>query len=193
MTRINRLSNGARPLIGPFVRRSRQCVIVLMLSILAACASTRAPLPTVADVKLERFMGDWYVIAHIPTFIERDAYNAIEHYDLAPDGTIATTFTFRKGSFDGPLKRDQPTGFIVDELHHATWGMQFIWPVKSEFLIAGLDVNYRTTIIARTARDYVWIMARTPVLADAEYAQLVEQVRALGYDTAQLRRVPQRW
>jgi len=103
---------------------------VLACTLLTACASTRSPLPTVADVDLHRFMGDWYVIAHIPTFIERDAYNAIERYDLSPNGTIATTFTFRQGAFDGPAKRYQPTGFVVDQLHHATWGMQFIWPIK---------------------------------------------------------------
>ena len=33
-------------------------------------------------------MGDWYVIANIPTFIERDAFNAIESYELDSDGNI---------------------------------------------------------------------------------------------------------
>ena len=30
-------------------------------------------IPTAAPVDLPRFMGDWYVIANIPTFIEKDA------------------------------------------------------------------------------------------------------------------------
>ena len=37
-------------------------------------------------VDLNRFMGDWYAIAHIPTFIERDAYNAVESYRLTRRG-----------------------------------------------------------------------------------------------------------
>jgi apolipoprotein D and lipocalin family protein len=60
-------------------------------------------------------------------------------------------------------------------------------------LIASLDADYRTTIIARSARDYVWIMARTPALSDSDYARLVEAARVMGYDVNQLRRVPQRW
>lgn len=48
------------------------------------------PINTVASVELRRFMGDWYVIASIPTFIESDAYYAMETYRLADDGTIAT-------------------------------------------------------------------------------------------------------
>jgi apolipoprotein D and lipocalin family protein len=38
------------------------------------------PLQTVEDVDIERFMGDWYVIANIPTSIEKGAHNAIEGY-----------------------------------------------------------------------------------------------------------------
>ena len=46
-----------------------------------------ADMPTVAKVDLPRFMGDWYVIANIPTFIEKGAHNAVESYALDADGT----------------------------------------------------------------------------------------------------------
>ena len=163
------------------------------LGVLLLGGCSTAPRPTITvvpQVDLPRFMGDWYVIAHIPTFIEKDAYNAIERYDLQPDGTIATTFTFRQGAFDGEPKRYTPTGFVRDATH-ARWGMQFVWPIKAEYLIAYLDPGYTQTIIARSARDYVWIMARTPTIPDADYQRHVEQLRAWGYDTAKLRRVPQ--
>ena len=52
---------------------------------------------TVKYVDLERYMGDWYVIANIPTFIEKKATNAIESYKLSDDGTISTTFSFFEG------------------------------------------------------------------------------------------------
>jgi apolipoprotein D and lipocalin family protein len=162
-----------------------------VLGLLTGCASgSRSPIPTVSSVDLSRFMGDWYVIAHIPTFIEKNAYDAVESYALAPDGTIATTFTFREGGPDGPTKRYTPTGFVRDRENNSTWGMQFIWPIKAEFLIASLDAGYTQTIIARNARDYVWIMARTPDIPAADYARHVEQLRAWGYDVSQLRRVP---
>ena len=89
-------------------------------------------LEPVEYVDLERFMGDWYVIANIPTFIEKGAHNAIESYRLTDDGEIATTFRFRDGAFDGPLKVYRPTGFVSDD-NNAIWGMQFLWPIKAEF------------------------------------------------------------
>jgi apolipoprotein D and lipocalin family protein len=136
-------------------------------------------------------MGDWYVIASIPTFLEKEAYGAVESYKLNADGTIATTFTFHKGSLDGPVKTMKPRGFVRDSTN-AVWGMQFVWPVKAEYLIAYVSQGYTETIIARTARDYVWIMARTPTLPASEYQRLVDKVAALGYDTSKLRVVPQR-
>jgi apolipoprotein D and lipocalin family protein len=153
----------------------------------------KEPLPTVPNVDLKRFMGDWYVIAHIPTPIEKQAYNAIERYDLNPDGTIATTFTFRQGAFDGEPKKYTPKGFVRDTVNNSTWGMQFIWPVKAEFLISHLDEGYTQTIVARNARDYVWIMARTPTIPDADYERLVAKLAGWGYDIGTLRKVPQRW
>lgn len=147
----------------------------------------------VSQVDLPRFMGDWYVIAVIPTPIEKQAYNAIERYDLNSDGTIATTFTYYKGAFDGPLKTYKPKGFVVPDTGNAIWGMQFIWPIKADFRIAFLDADYQRTVIARNARDYVWLMARTPEIADADYQEMVNFTQGLGYDVSQLVKVPQSW
>jgi apolipoprotein D and lipocalin family protein len=152
----------------------------------------KKPVSTVSHVDLPRFMGDWYVIASIPTFLEKNAYNAVESYRLDSDGTIATTFTFHRGSFEGPLKTMKPRGWVRDA-SNAVWGMQFIWPIKAEYLIAYLNDDYTATVIARSARDYVWIMARTPTLAPDQYQALVSEVGKMGYDTTQLQLVPQRW
>jgi apolipoprotein D and lipocalin family protein len=171
---------------------ARLAGVVSLAVMLSACASAPT-IPTAKYVDLPRFMGDWYVIANIPTRPERDAYNAIESYKLDPDGSIATTFTFRKGAFDGPEKVMRPRGFVTDDKSNAVWGMQFVWPIKAEYLISHVDAGYTETIIARSSRDYVWIMARKPVLSEADYARLVQMVADLGYDMSKLQKVPQRW
>ncbi len=163
---------------------------VVALLLVSACA-TKPPMPTVESVDLNKFMGDWYVIANIPTFIERDAYNAVESYALDEDGNIPTTFTFNKGGFDGPLKTYKPKGFIKDSSNNSLWGMQFIWPIKADYRIAYLSDDYQQVIIARKARDYVWVMARSPKISDADYQALTAEVEQLGYSLDKLRKVPQ--
>ena len=157
---------------------------------LSACA-TRAPMPTVESVDLKRFMGDWYVIGNIPTFLEGDAYNAVESYALDESGNVPTTFTFNKGGFDGPLKTYKPKGFIKDSKSNALWSMQFIWPFKADYRIVYLSEDYQQTIIGRKARDYVWLMARTPMLSDGDYQAMVRKTQGLGYDISKIRKVPQ--
>ena len=148
---------------------------------------------TVNAVDLTRFMGDWYVIANIPTFLEKDGYNAVESYQLNDDGTIATTFTYRKGSFEGKEKTYRPKGFVKDTASNALWGMRFIWPFKADYRIVYLDADYSKTIIGRSKRDYVWIMARQPEISPAEFDELIEFAGSIGYDTSKIKTVPQRW
>ncbi len=148
---------------------------------------------TAEFVDLTRFMGDWYVIGNIPTFIETEAFNAVETYALNADGTVATTFAFNAGDFDGKRKTYHPKGFIRPGTGNAIWGMQFIWPFKAEYRVLYVDADYQTTIIGRSARDYLWIMSRQPAIPEERFAELLRRVEADGYDVGKLRRVPQKW
>lgn len=159
---------------------------------LIGCTS-HPPMPTVEHVNINRFMGDWYVIANIPTFIETEAHNAVESYRLNEDGTVATTFSFNDGGFDGEKKIYRPKGFILDTTTNATWGMQFIWPVKADYRVVYLNEDYSQTIIGRKKRDYVWIMARTPQVPDSDYQNLIQVIANLGYDVSKINKVPQQW
>jgi len=164
-----------------------------LLLAMTGCASQSPTMPTVDHVDLDRFMGDWYVIANIPTAIEKGAHNAVESYRLDDDGTIATTFTFRDGSFDGPEKAYHPRGFVRDGGSNAVWGMQFVWPIKAEYLVVYLDEAYSKTVIGRSKRDYVWIMAREPRMAESDYREILAYLSELGYDVSSIEKVPQRW
>ena len=168
-------------------------VLLPLLGTTGCSTISHPPLKTVAAVDLPRFMGDWYVIANIPTFIEKGAHNAVETYRLESDGTIDTVFTFRAGGFDGPRKRYNPRGFVLDHESNAVWGMQFIWPIKADYRIVWLTPDYTQTVIAREARDYVWIMARTPQIAETDYRAILAFLEAQGYDVTRIQLVPQRW
>ena len=159
---------------------------------LAGCASY-PPMPGVKKVDLDRFMGEWYVIASIPTRFEKNIYNAVERYDRLGPRKIQTTFSYRKGGFDGEQGKMEPIGFVKADESNALWGMQFVWPFKADYRIVYLDPDYRNTVIGRIKRDYVWIMSRKPQLSETEFQELVQRVEELGYDISKLSRVPQRW
>jgi apolipoprotein D and lipocalin family protein len=163
------------------------------LGVIGCHTATQKPIETVEQVDLERFMGKWYVIANIPTFLEKNAYNAVESYELAENGTVKTTFSYRKGGFEGEVKRYHPTGFIEDTDSNAVWGMQFIWPIKADYRVIYLNEDYTQTVIGRNKRDYVWVMARSPSIPEEDFQRIVDGLDEQGYDVAKLQRVPQKW
>jgi apolipoprotein D and lipocalin family protein len=182
-----------------FIRRPKRLAALLCLILAGGCASPNTP-PLVAidrRVDLERFMGDWYVIGFIPVNIpfvsEAGAHNGVESYRLNDEGIIETTYTFRKGGFDGPEKRMTPKGWVHNAETNAEWRMQFLWPFEAAYLIVYLDEDYQRTIIGVPDRKYVWIMSRDPELSDADYNELLDYVARIGYDRDKVQRVPQRW
>ena len=174
---------------------TRWLAIVLASTTLAACATApfdpMPPLVLAPRVDLPRFMGDWYVIANIPTFLEKGAHNAKDHYELLPDGTIATTFTFNADAPNGPRKHYESRGYVLDPVSNAVWGQQYVWPVKADYRISYVSDDYRIAVITREKRDYVWIMARTPSISEGDFSRMVAFVGSQGYDPGKLERVPQ--
>lgn len=157
--------------------------------IIGCSSAPMLPLPRAQNIDLQQFMGDWYVIANKPTFLEKNAYNALESYAMNDDGTIATTFSFNKNSFDGERVSYHPQGFVNSE-DNSQWGMQFIWPIKAEYIIAYVSPDYQQTIIARSNRDYVWIMARNPIISDETYNHLINLCVEMGYRKSDIRKIP---
>lgn len=166
--------------------------------LLSGCASN--PLPPLTGMRepldLPRFMGDWYVLAFIPIdlpFIsEKDAYNGMESYRLTADGTIETTYTFRDGSFDGPAKRMTPHARVANPPVNTEWKMKFFWFLPAgDFLIIDRDEAYTRTVITVPDRRWVWVMARTPSLPDAEFDAMLAVLTKNGFDMSKLRNVPQ--
>ena len=170
----------------------KSLVLGLATLLMAACQSNQQPPLELADeVNIPRFMGDWYVIATIPTPFEKQAYNAVESYRYADSGYVDTRFTYNKGSFDGPEKTMHAKGFVRPEGNGAIWGMQFVWPFKADYRVIYLDDDYSVTIIGRRARDYLWIMARAPALPPEQLDMLLAFCETQGYDLSGLRMVPQ--
>ncbi len=175
------------------INPSKKHLLAVLLAVLACGCATAPRLQTARNVDIHKFMGKWYVIACIPVFIEAKAYNEVEEYRLLEDGSIDTVLTFNQGSFDGPIKRYNPRGFVKDKVHNSTWAMQFIWPFKTEYLITHLSEDYTQTVIGRNKRDYVWLMARTPEIPQEDYDRIMKELADQGYDMKKIRKVPQKW
>lgn len=166
--------------------------LFLVLLILLVSCKEKA-METVPYVDLEKFMGDWYVIAIIPNFMEKSAVNGIESYRLVSPDEVEINYRFSKEKLGGEVKHLTARAFIHDQITKAEWRVQFFWPIKFPYLIIDLAEDYRYTAIGVPNRKYVWIMSRTPEMQQTDYIKVLGRLAELGYDTARIRKMPQVW
>ena len=171
-----------------------RALLLLSMLLLTACAVrpvADSTVPLAPNVELPRYMGDWYLIAHIPTSRDTEAHNAVENYTLNADGSIATTYTNRLGGFDGKPKLMTPTMYVVPG--NALWAVRFgwYWPFLYEYRIAHLEPDYSVTIVARSKKDFLWLFSRKAQMSEQELARYTKLIGSWGYDTSKLMRVPQ--
>ena len=164
--------------------------------LVVGCASEPAmkPVTLVPKVDLPRFMGDWYVIANIPTFLEKGAHNAKDSYTLCdPDGTIPDDFQFQRRRRRRPEKKLRLRAAIVMDsgCPMRSGDSSTSGPSRPTTASRTCRTTITQTVITREKRDYVWIMARTPTIPETDLARLIAFVGTQGYDTTKLQRVPQ--
>jgi len=151
----------------------------------------KPPLRTVPHVDLERYMGDWYVIAIIPWFFEKNNVGTMDIYRLLPDGRIEITYRYHRKNLENPPREMKGTARVVNTETNAEWRVRFLWPFEAPFLIIDLAEDYRYTVIGYPSRDLVWIMARKTYLSDQDYQGILERLKGQGYDVERIEKVPQ--
>ena len=173
------------------MKKSFSLILIVVVSLVVFQSCKKYPsIRSAESVELDAFMGDWYVVANIPTFIEKGAHNAVESYSRGDDNKINTVFTFNKDKPKGVLKKYEPTGFVQDDDSNAIWKMQFVWPFKSEFIIVYVNQGYKYTIIGRSKRDYLWIMSRQPKIPPKDLEKLVNIAVEEGYNRDLIQYIP---
>lgn len=174
--------------------RSRALVALSLLAcvLVAGCASSGPPLQRPAAVDLDRFDGEWYVIANIPYFAERGNVDARVQYLPRDDGRFDDIYIYRDGSFDAPEERREGIAWIRDPGRNTQWTSRFVWPFTFDFDVLHVDAQYAHMLLGHPSRDYAWVMAREPSVDDATWRELMARLEAQGFDPGRLERVPQR-
>ena len=180
-------------------------LLALACGTLFSCSS-RPPLQTVDSVDLDRYMGIWYVNAHIPSGIEKDCTNAVEFYekglpsDPGPAGArkVNNLFTCRnESSVSDQFSHRTPDevklhahGWVVNERTNAEWNVRFFWPVSLGYYVLYVSPDYSEIVVGHPSRDFLWIMSRSSRMPRARIDELMKLAIVQGFDASQLRIVP---
>lgn len=181
----------ARARISIFRSGLRLLLSAAALFMLAACATPSMP-ASVKDIPidLQRYMGDWHVIANIPYFAERGNVASIDRYTLRDDGKIDVHFTYRTG-FSQPEKTIDSVAKVEPGTGNRLWSQRFFKVVPAKYRILEVAPNYSWALVDYPGRDLAWVLARATDMDDAQYQQLLDKLDGHGVNSDKLWRVPQ--
>lgn len=148
-------------------------------------------LRAVPHVDLDRFSGEWRLIACVENSVERDFVDAVETYQRRTDGNIDLTFRWREKSFRAPLKNHSFIGWVTDAPSNAHWKMRLVPFLSAAYVIIGVGSEYEWAAIAHPTRQFGWILARERTLQDDVYCDVIRLFEEQGYDRRAFIKVPQ--
>lgn len=153
-------------------------------------SKSRSPLRTVQSVDVARYVGRWYEIARYPNRFERACHSdSAALYTFRKDGKVQVVNTCRQKN--GKTKTARGTAKVADKQTNAKLRVTFFWPFYGDYWIVGLSPDYRYAIVGEPKRRYLWILSRTPEMDNATYQDILQQIRAAGYDPDKLVKTPQ--
>ena len=158
-----------------------------LASSLSGC-STALPegLTSVTPFEVNRYLGKWFEIARLDHSFERGLTDVSATYSLKPDGSLEVInrgFNTKKDEWKSATGRALFTG----SQNQGSLKVSFFGPFYGGYHVLALDqTGYQWALVSGPDRDYLWILARTKVLAPAVRDQLVAEAKKMGFSTDKL-------
>ena len=157
----------------------------LALLPLVGCA-TRAPsgVAVVPAFDPERYLGTWYEMARLDHRFERGMSEVTAVYTANPDGSLGVVNRAWNGT---RWKSVTGRATFQKERTVPSLSVTFFWPFSGGYHVIALDqADYRWAMVCGPDRDYLWILARTPVLDPSLRDTLVLQAKNAGFPVTDL-------
>lgn len=168
---------------------------ILLFLLLTGCTtqegSTMKPLTTVHFVDLNRYAGQWYEIARYPNSFQKGCVGSRATYTLRDDGRLTVVNECYDKSFTGKLRSARGKAWTVDNGTNARLKVSFFWPFTGDYWIIDLGREYEYAVIGHPERKYLWILSRSPEMAEEEYHSILLRLQRQDYDTTKLIRTEQ--
>ena len=171
-----------------FARALLMTLGTITLAMMLTGCSTAPPagLSSVTPFEVNRYLGKWYEIARLDHSFERGLTDVSATYALKSDGSLEVInrgFNTKKNDWKSANGRALFTG----SPQQGSLKVSFFGPFYGGYHVLALDqAGYQWALVSGPDREYLWILARTKVLAPAIRDQLVAEAKKMGFATDKL-------
>jgi apolipoprotein D and lipocalin family protein len=161
-----------------------------------AWAQPQAPLSTIPDLDVARYLGRWYEIAKFPNWFQKKCVSDTSaDYVLLQEGQLGVLNQCRRA--DGEWDKAQGLARSSDgarsaklQVRFAPAWLSFLPFAWGDYWIVDLDAAYGLVAVSEPRREYLWILSRSTQVEPERYTALLERLRAMGLDTGRLEKTP---
>jgi len=137
----------------------------------------------VPHVELEKYLGKWYEIAHLPARFQEGCSDTTATYTLSKNGSISV---LNECIRNGKAKKAKGRAKVVDKSSGAKLKVTFFRPFYGDYWIIKLGENYEYAVVGTPNLKYLWILSRTPQMDDSLYSSLMEFAKSKGFNVENL-------
>ncbi len=154
---------------------------LLLLLLLSGCMGMPDGVTPVRHFETERYLGTWYEVARLDHSFERGLERVSAEYQPREDGGIRV---INRGidTESGEIKEAVGKAYFVNDNRQGYLKVSFFGPFYGSYVVFELDDDYQYAFVSGYNHDYLWLLARDPVVSPELKARFVARSKALGFD-----------
>lgn len=137
----------------------------------------------VPHIDLEKYLGKWYEIAHLPAKFQEGCSETTATYTLLGDGNVSVLNTCMR---NGKVKTAKGKAKVVDKKTGSKLKVTFFWPFYGDYWIMKIGKNYEYAVVGTPNLKYLWILSRTPKMESKLFSDLTEFAKSQGFNMDKL-------
>ena len=159
--------------------------LMFAVALMSGCQTMPEGVEPVQNFELDRYLGKWYEVARLDHRFERGLSEVTAEYSLRDDGEVRV---LNSGLSEKSGEREQAEGRarFAGESDVGFLKVSFFGPFYGSYIVFELDADYQYAFIAGNTTDYLWLLAREPVIDETVRQRFIQRAGELGFDTDEL-------
>ncbi|WP_250622948.1 lipocalin family protein [Pinirhizobacter soli] len=146
----------------------------------------------VAELDLERYLGHWHEIAHLPMFFQRKCKDHITAtYSRLANGQIRVVNACRMHdgnveSAEGVARPASSGTAGALKVRFAPGWLGWLPWVWADYWVLEVDPDYQWAVVGSPFRKYLWVLSRAPTMSKDLFGAIRERAAQRGYPVHKL-------
>lgn len=168
-------------------------LLILVGTTVWATTTDQRPLEVVPAVDLARYAGNWYEVARFPNRFQQKCLGEVTAtYTQLSDNEVKVVNACRvkNGEItkaEGRARRAEAQGPNSKlKVRFAPSFLSWLPVVWGDYWIIDLAPDYSYAVVGSPDRKYLWVLSRTPQMAETRYEEITRRIARQGFDVSRL-------